>query len=166
MKVKKVWITCGPPGSGKSTFLAKHAQGPIISRDNIRFAFLEEGSDYFSMEDIVWTEFIKQIQFYINNIHYTNIYIDATHLNRKSRNKLLTALDLSNVTEINALCFNTSLDTCLKRNAQRSGLAKVPETAIKNMYKSYQYPNNQENFNKIIIIDEEGKEFNGSDLVK
>ena len=48
-----LYISCGIPGSGKSTFLKKHF-GPdelIVSRDDIRFQVLGEAEEYFSLDN-------------------------------------------------------------------------------------------------------------------
>ena len=137
MKRTNLWITIGIPGSGKSTWLNKYAKGPVVSRDAIRFGLLKEGDDYFKYENEVVKTFYETIQEYIYDKNIVNVYADATHLNEKSRRKLLKELDLTDV-QVNYLYFDTPLNVCKKRNALRTGLANVPETVIENMYVSLQ----------------------------
>ena len=54
--MRELFIICGVPGSGKSTFLRNYVKEPssvVISRDAIRFSLLKEDSDYFEYEPIV-----------------------------------------------------------------------------------------------------------------
>ena len=68
---------------------------------------------------------------------------DATHLNSKSRMKLLACLDLNkDKTEVHAVVMQTPLEECLRRNEKRKGTRSyVPVDVIKNMYNSFRKPN-------------------------
>ena len=69
------------------------------------------------------------------------IYVDATHLTKKSREKLVRELESFNSNyDLIAVVVKPDLEQCLEQNAQRSGREFVPETAICNMYKSFQHP--------------------------
>ena len=86
----KLYLMSGVPGSGKSTWLQKHVEGKIsssiiISRDKIRFAYLSDDEDYFAHEKEVWREMIDEIVSALK--FYDNVFVDATHLNTKSRKK-------------------------------------------------------------------------------
>ena len=64
MKLKKVWLMCGIPGSGKSTWAKKRLMengGIWISRDEVRFSMVKEDEDYFSKECEVFDKFIANI---------------------------------------------------------------------------------------------------------
>ena len=64
MKLKKVWLMCGIPGSGKSTWIKKRLMengGIWISRDEVRFSMVKEDEDYFSKECEVFDKFISNI---------------------------------------------------------------------------------------------------------
>lgn len=161
MKLKRVWLTCGIPGSGKSTVLSKRiaAAEPetavIISRDMIRFSLLGDSDDYFSKEDEVWDLFVRAAQAAINDPFINDIYIDATHLNAKSRSKVLNALDLQTA-ETGCLVFDVPLVTCFERNDQRSGRAFVPRSAIRRMSYTFAHPTLDEGFSIIEFIDADG----------
>lgn len=142
---KKIYILCGVPGSGKSTWARKQIEeldgkGIIISRDVIRFSILGEDDAYFAHEDEVFNEFIRQAQEAINDQEHTSIFIDATHLNEKNRNKVLSRLWRMDKDVVIGVYFDIPLEECLRRNAQRTGRALVPETVIKNMYESLTKP--------------------------
>lgn len=99
--MKTLFILCGVPGSGKSTWASKQfGEENVVSRDKIRFSFLDNESDYFDKETFVWEEFIREIQNRLNG-NEEIVVADATHINKRSRNKLLNALKLSN--EVNVI---------------------------------------------------------------
>ena len=59
-----LYLMCGVPGCGKSTFLKnkiKNNNSVIISRDAIRFSIVKPEEDYFSHEDEVLEIFWNQI---------------------------------------------------------------------------------------------------------
>lgn len=152
----------GTPGSGKSTWIetmSKYYPNTInvVSRDKIRFSMISDKDDYFSKETEVFEEFISQIMKSVKTYDVT--IIDATHLNKRGRAKVFNRMRhlLKNVT-LEAVVMNATLETCLERNAQREGLALVPESAIARMYASFEMPTKEEGFEQIIIIEEDWKE--------
>lgn len=128
---------CGVSGSGKSTWIKnnKKENSIIISRDSIRFSLLTDNSSYFEKETLVFKIFINKINEAINS-SIENIYVDATHLNEKSRNKLLDSILLQNVNIIPVNIIK-DLDTCLKQNSNRTGIEYIPEHAIINMFNRF-----------------------------
>lgn len=139
MKPKKVFILCGPPASGKSTWIQKQMKtnpGAWCSRDAVRFSMIGEDEDYFAREDEVFDTWIFSIQAAIDNEAIENIYIDATHLNEKSRDKVLNRLNLENAT-LCAVNFIVPLEECIRRNDLREGRAKVPRSVIRRMHFSF-----------------------------
>lgn len=122
-----------------------------ISRDKIRFLFLKDEDKYFAKENKVFNEFIKQINDSL--LIYDNVFADATHLNFASRNKTISRINVP-VDEINVVFLDTPLDICIKRNAKRTGRKLVPETVIKNMYKSLSFPKKEENIKNVYVVKE------------
>lgn len=154
----KLYISCGIPGSGKTTFLnkIKKENEIIVSRDDIRFSLLKEGEDYFSHEDEVFNIFINTITKYINSGY--NVYADATHLNRGSRAKLTYSLKKEGCkpSSIETIFFNVPLDICLERNNKRKGTkAFVPKGIIKRMYFQLDPPSGE--YSKGWVINEKGE---------
>lgn len=161
MAKKKLYLLSGIPGSGKTTWAqnrVKNDGGKWISRDEIRFSLLKEDDDYFAHEKLVIEKFISSIQAAIYDSSVSIIYVDATHLNKKARDAILTELDLDNITKLICVYFDIDLDVALERNKKRSGRALVPDTVIKNMFFSHTIPDEDEDFDQIIIIDEQGNE--------
>ena len=153
---------CGIPGVGKSTWLKNNKNFftdidsiDVISRDKIRFALLDEGEDYFSKEDDVWKNYVKEAKRSLKENYIT--ILDATHLSIASRKKILKALgNLSNI-DVYAIVCVANLETALKRNREREGLAFVPPSVIRRMYFQFVKPTKEEGFKEIYYIDLEDK---------
>ena len=145
---------CGPSGSGKSTWIQKQMKtnpGAWCSRDNVRFSMVSEDEDYFSRENEVFDTWIFSIQAAIDNEAIENIYVDATHLNEKSRDKVLNRLNLENTT-LCAVNFTVPLEECIRRNDLREGRAKVPRSVIRRMYFSFVPAEQGEKYKEVINI--------------
>ena len=154
-----LYICCGVPGSGKSTFLNEMADPSekIISRDSIRFSLLKPGEDYFSHEKEVYSTFVKSITDSINNGF--NTYADATHLNEYSRYKLFHALKNRGCHPLKkvAIYFEVPLNICKERNNNRFGTKTyVPEEDLIKMYGSFVHPHKYEGFDEIYRVNEDG----------
>lgn len=155
----RLWLMVGTPGSGKSTWIKNHKNFfaddvAVISRDAIRFSLLNEEEEYFSREDEVWREFVRQAALSLD----TNVdtILDATHLNEASRGKILRALkDHLKDVEINAIVINSDLETCLERNEMREGRSYVPRGVIRRMASQFTIPTLEEGFDHIYIYKEE-----------
>ncbi len=147
-------LMMGVPGSGKTTYAKKIAGNNdiYISRDEIRFDLVKENEPYFSKEDEVLATFIRTIN---NALPLAERYViaDATHLNIGSRAKILKNLH-NKPDSIYVIYVAVSLETALKRNAKREGRALVPETAIKNMYRSITLPRKEEGIDMLFWVDE------------
>ena len=154
-----LYILIGIPACGKSTF-AKRFQNEYdtswISRDEIRFNTIKEDEEYFSHESEVFQKFIDNIIFGLRN--GLNIIADATHINMSSRRKLTYAIDKEfNNYKIVYVIFDTSFDICLARNNAREGRARVPEQVMKNMYKDFRIPRDDEDSRAIGSITIKGE---------
>ena len=156
MNKGKLYISCGIPGSGKSTFLKKYVKKDesIVSRDEIRFILLKEGEEYFSHEEDVFNRFVNIIAEFINS--GLNVYADATHLNKASRDKLLYALKKVGCepSSIEAIYFDVPLKVCLERNEKRyETKAYVPRGVIRRMFYQLEFP---VEFSTTWVVDENG----------
>ena len=123
MKSKTLYIISGIPGSGKDYFLNKYfgnsSDVKIISRDVIRFSLIENNDEYFSKESLVFSKFCKAIREAFDE--YDIVIANATHLNERSRNKLLNSLgeDFLKDKLINCIYMDVPLKVALECNAKR-----------------------------------------------
>lgn len=165
MNERTLWIMCGCPGSGKSTFIDSSLgplfefEGNVVSRDKIRFELLGDKVDhteYFSHENEVWATYIQEIK--KSMTQYQNTFADATHLDERSRNKLLNALNLHSDVKINVVYFDVPVEVCLERNDKRTGWAHVPAGVIRRMATQMVKPtfNEKYKYNKIYTVNAEG----------
>ena len=149
--MKTLWMMVGVPGAGKSWFAQNNLvtawdyHWAYVSRDQIRFDALEDGEDYFGCENEVFETFVNTIARHLNDEVTTDVIADATHLNWKSRWKLLNSLaqnvDMSKV-DVIPVVVTASLDTCLERNSERTGRAFVPKGVIRRMWYQMTDPKN------------------------
>lgn len=153
--IKNLFVLVGVSGSGKSTLAKKMAEelgasAKIISRDEIRFSMVAEDEEYFSKENEVFKEFIRQIKESLNTNQ--NTIVDATHLNCGSRTKLLRAIgnDLEGAT-VSAVVVLNDLETILRQNDEREGRAVVPHSVIRRMYITFEAPTLEEGFKEIMF---------------
>ena len=102
--------------------------------------------------------FLRDIQSEINNPIATNIYVDATHLNRAARDRVLRRLNLDLLDETICVFFDIDSETAIERNEPRTGQAHVPRSVIRRMALCHEMPDDNEKFTHIIIIDKEGNE--------
>ena len=154
MKRKKVWLLVGIPGSGKSTWVQKQMKtnpGAWCSRDAVRFSMVGEDEEYFARENEVFEAWIFSIQAAIANNAVENVYIDATHLNEKARDKVLNRLNLENAT-LCAVNFTVPLEECIRRNDLREGRAKVPRSVIRRMHFSFVPAEQGEKYKEVVNI--------------
>ena len=141
MNKPTLYIVCGIPGSGKSTFLKKIAlpTEAIVSRDAIRYSFLKDDESYFKHEQKVVKVFYHTIAEFLKQ--GINVYADATHLTNMSRCKLLGALNKYHLDfDIEIIFFNVPTYICIDRNNERKGRERVPTEAILNMASNYEKP--------------------------
>lgn len=141
---KRLYLMCGAPACGKTSYIQTNAPrgtSAHISRDKVREVFLSDDESYFSAEKKVFDEYIDQIKSAIFSPWVESIYADATQISEKSRLKVLHSLGLALAgVDVYVIDFETTLEDCLERNRERVGRARVPESAIRNIYNAYTDP--------------------------
>lgn len=148
-------ILMGTPGSGKSTWIQNHLDEHTvwISRDDVRFSMVAEDEEYFSKEKQVFKEFIRRIDNALENGY--DVFADATHLNKASRNKLLRAVNHKLALNVDVIWIKTPLSECIYRNDNRKGTRSfVPRSVIRRMFYQIEKPEFEEGFDTIYIVED------------
>jgi len=159
---KTLWMMCGCPGSGK-TWFAKHklmngTGWRYISRDEIRFSIIKNEEDYFSHEKEVYAEFLKQINSALEGEGIFNVVADATHLDGRSRLKLINYLNdvRHGLKDINIIpvVVQTELEEAFRNNDQREGRSVVPHSVIRRMNMQFVDPKEDDfKYTAIMYVD-------------
>ena len=154
-----LYLLCGQPGSGKSTFAKNYIKTSPntvwVPRDVIRFALLSDSDKYFAKEEVTYEKFVKIICYYLEQGY--DVLADQTNLTPGSRQKLLNAINAQNgeYNHAYAIWIKTSLETSLARNEKRTGREYVPPEAIKNMFSRMKPPMLNEGFDEVKIVNGE-----------
>ena len=122
---------CGPAGSGKSTWARQvfdaNEYTRIVSRDEIRFFLVAEGEEYFSKETTVFKKYIATIRNTL--VDGFDCVADATHLNDKSRRKLINALGTGYYNLV-FVVLEVGRQLAIKQNASREGRRRIPDRIL------------------------------------
>ena len=162
--MNNLYVLCGIPGCGKSTWvknrMAENTSSTdpkwvYVSRDEVRFSMIKEEDDYFSKEKQVFEEFVNRLCGNLSDAYVSNVIADATHLNEISRDKLINAIRRKRPNlplHITMVYFDIPLEVCKFRNRKREGRAFVPDHVMDNMYRSLQFPRLREGLERIEIV--------------
>lgn len=127
-----IYCIIGLPGSGKTTYanyLSKIKNISVIHKDN-----------YFKQDAFTLLN---------NELTYNDVIYDALLFNIKQRKELLSNLIIC---KKYLIIMNTSLEECLRRNSQRVGHNRLPESAIYNLHKKFEPPSLCEGWDEIYYV--------------
>lgn len=151
----KLFLMCGYPGSGKSTFVKNHLEEDSqawVSRDAIRFSLVKETEAYFSKETLVFNTFVDTIIDCLSNDY--DVFADATHLTRASRAKLIRRIPTEYFDELNIIWVKVDLSTAVAQNENRINTrAYVPPKELRRMGYTFTAPDLDEGFDNIYIVE-------------
>lgn len=147
MNKTKFVMLVGIPGCGKSTYAKSlEERGYVwLSSDNLRNQMgFEQGKgcrEVFATMETLTKNALSEGK---------NVIYDATNLRKGNRAKILNVVS-GYEAEKEAVIFTLPLRECIRRNALRTGSARVPEEEIFRLKRGYQSPSYEEGFDKIIV---------------
>jgi predicted kinase len=145
-------VLCGPAGSGKTTWAAKHfLPTQIVSSDECRaLVFDDPANQNVSPHAFDLVHFIIEKRLTLGRLTVA----DATNLEREHRGELIK-IATRFFFNTAAIVFDVPVEVCLERNAGRD--RKIPREALTNQHallKSTLMTFDTEGFNYVHVLDE------------
>lgn len=148
MNKPTLFVMCGLPASGKSTYakeLALKYNAKIFSSDELREEMLNNVNNQEHNTDI-FIELHRRIKSHLSASD--NAIYDATNINSKKRRAFISELkNIPCIKECHIIA--TPYEECLRRNKERDRV--VPEDVIKRMYLNWNTPYWFEGWDDIIV---------------
>lgn len=145
-------MTCGPVGSGKSTYienllLTSLVDAMVLSPDALRKELTGNVSDQ-SKNGFIFSQLLP---IRMNGAHAlgSNILYDATNTTRKARKEIVKHAKWLGY-EVEAHVFRVPIDVCKARNAARERV--VPNDVIDRQFAQWQDPTLEEGFSRIVEV--------------
>jgi len=148
-------VLCGPAGSGKSTWAAKHfSPTQVVSSDECRALVFDDPADQsVSGHAFEVMHFIIGKRLALGRLTVA----DATNLERKHRKTLLNVAQRFHFNTA-AIVFDIPVETCLSRIAARR--RKVPQDALMNQHRLLTETLrtiDKEGFTHVYVLDEDAE---------
>jgi tRNA uridine 5-carbamoylmethylation protein Kti12 len=140
-----LFVLCGSPGSGKTTYahkLAKQHNAIIHSYDDMPKANTKQ-----SMDGSVKRAWIENMKNDLKSGY--NVVCDGMNLTLKERIEVLDGFSNIDCKKV-LFVLRPELDVCIERNAQRE--SKLPIFVVKQAYNMYEHPTLDEMWDEIIFI--------------
>ena len=151
MSDKTAYLMIGPPGSGKSSWIAKNVEDPytteVISPDHLAY---DKDGNY--IQDNVSNAWFQSYQNFLSACEkgISVVVFDATLVRIEPRAALAAIAHFFGY-EVVAVFMDTPLDVCLARNQARKSKEPVPDQVIRRMHKNLVRPS-KEYFDELIRV--------------
>lgn len=150
---RRIVLPIGLPGSGKSTYFARHGITPL-STDLIRQLLFDDSADQ-RLPHVVFGVLRHLLRLRLAAGRRTS-YVDATNLTRHDRRHFFKIAEEFGCV-VDALYFDVPLEVCLERNRRRGASRttsnrRVPEVVIRRMAQRLEPPTMEEGFRRIVVV--------------
>jgi len=152
--VTTLYVLCGLPGAGKSTWARENAgrlQAVVVCSDDVRRDFEADGRDPRD-GDSVFAEVERRARGLLRADR--SVVLDATHIQRRYRTYIQDVVSGIDVQRV-AVWFVVSLEVCLQRNAGRNspsfGDRRMPDEFVHALAEAFEPPAGDE-FDDIITV--------------
>lgn len=145
-----LWLLCGPPGSGKSTFRRHWWQGAVVSPDELRLQITGTAFDP-RREGLVWARVRGQVQRLLAGGQA--VLLDATFVRRADRRPWVAAAPAAGQPAYALACWDPErvpVAALLHRNGAR--LQPVPPGRVAAMAAAWQPPTRAEGFTAVWTV--------------
>lgn len=135
----KLIICQGLPGSGKSTFAKE-----LVATSDQRWVRVNRDDLRAMLHNSVWSKANEQVVVSMRNAMISDAIYNGWNVISDDCNFGRNIEDLFNLTkgstigvDIEVKFFDVSVEECLRRNALRTGIARVPDAVIMRMYEDH-----------------------------
>ena len=134
-KAPQIIILIGIPASGKSTFAATH-----FSAEYVRISL-----------DVLHKRSKEARELSGAIAKKLDIVVDNTNVSRAERKRFIEPAKAAGY-EVIGFYFQSVIEDCLKRNAQRSGKARIPDVGVIARANALELPSRDEGFDKLYYV--------------
>lgn len=142
----KLYVFAGLPGSGKTTLSLQ-----LATEHDAKLYHYDEFKKGSKPQDTKETHQRLYNQIKQDLLSGNNVVLDDLHTRLEWRKSLLSALQNIPCKKL-LIVMTTSLEECVRRNAQRQGQARLPDSVIYHLNSRYQPPYLKEGWDEIIYI--------------
>ncbi|MBR5795759.1 MAG: ATP-binding protein [Erysipelotrichaceae bacterium] len=139
------YVMCGIAGSGKSTLskqLAKQHKAKLLCFDDMPESRISSKSRQAHEE--IWRNVAEEVK--MQDVVFDDL--NTTIFFRRKLMEQLSQVDCKKILYV----MTTPLEECLKRNANRQGIARLPDFVINGLYSQYERPTLDEGWDEIIYV--------------
>ncbi|MGZ4701283.1 MAG: AAA family ATPase [Ilumatobacteraceae bacterium] len=149
-----LYVLCGPPGAGKSTWARENAgrlQAVVVCSDDVRRDLEAEGRDPWDGDSV-----FAEVELRARGLLQADrsVVLDATHFQRRYRTYIRDVVSGIDVQRV-GIWFVVPLEVCLQRNAGRDGVAfgdrRMSDEFVRALAEAFEPPGSDE-FDEVVTV--------------